>query len=381
MATLREQLEASFEEHENPNTDPPSTEQEDHERGSTQETRDEQATDDAIEQEVRTEQSVEKPRDSTGKFVKGDSKQPNADKVPADGQQAAKSVQVKQEASAPAARAPVSWRPDLREHFSKLAPEIQAEINRRETEIGTALRESADARQFAQSMYRTIQPFEAMIRAEGGNPIAAVDSLLKTAYHLRTAHPQQKAQMVAQMIQQHGVDVDMLDQALAGLFKGQPNPQVSGQMNWLQQELAPIKNFIGQLQSRQTQMTQNDAHSAQQELEAFLADPKNEFAQDVMHDMADYLDVASKNGRKMALSEAYQRAIVAHPTISKVLEGRKTSAGVAQRTAAARRAQNASASLPSGGAPAGAAGNSQQRPRNIRSAVEAAWDEVAERET
>jgi hypothetical protein len=128
-------------------------------------------------------------------------------------------------------------------------------------------------------------------------------------------------------------------------------------------------------------MTQNDAHSAQQELEAFLADPKNEFAQDVMHDMADYLDVASKNGRKMALSEAYQRAIVAHPTISKVLEGRKTSAGVAQRTAAARRAQNASASLPSGGAPAGAAGNSQQRPRNIRSAVEAAWDEVAERET
>jgi hypothetical protein len=245
--------------------------------------------------------------------------------------------------------------------------------------MDSTLRETATARHFAATMYQTIQPFEAMIRAEGGNPVTAVDALLKTAYHLRTANPQQKAVLVARMIRQHDVNLDLLDQSLAQLVQGQqPNIQSDPMLQHVMQELAPIKQFIGGLQQRQQQLTSVDEESVRSEYETFVADPKNEFVSYVADEMADILDAATKYGRKMSLSDAYKRATLAHPGVSKILADRETSARAAQRTAATRRARNASASLPSGGAPAGAADGA--KPATLRSAVEAAWDAVEERD-
>ena len=314
-------------------------------------------------------------RDAAGKFVPA--AKPDANALPADGQKALAAD--RQQAAAPA-RGPVSWRPDLREKFAKLDPDVQQEVLRRDKEVETALRETSGARQYAAALHQVISPYEAMIRAEGGNAVTAVDSLLKTAYHLRTANPHQKATMVAQMITQHAVDLDLLDNVLSQLVQGkQAQIQQDPMMQHVMRELAPIKQFVSGLQQRQGQMFQADSAAVQTEYEAFAADPANEFINDVASDMADFLDVATKQGRKMSLSEAYTRATLAHPTISKVIADRKVSAGAAQRSAATRRARNASASLPSGGAPAGAADNA--RPKGIRSAVEAAWDQVAERDS
>lgn len=311
-----------------------------------------------------------KERDATGKFKRGEGLAGQVEEAKIIDKPAVEKPAVIE------SRAPVSWKPEARQHFGKIPAEVQQEVTRREKEMDNFVRETANVRQYATQMHNIIQPFEAMIRAEGGNAHAAVDSLLKTAYHLRTANPQQKAIMVAQMIKQHAVDVNMLDDALSKVVNGQqPNLQQDPMMQYMQREMAPIKQFITGLQQRQQQIGQQSNVELQTELQTFEADPANAYFNDVREDMADILESAAKRNIKISLSEAYRRATVAHPEISKLIAAERTTASVAQRSAAARRARNASASLPSGGAPAGDA--VRTGPISRRSAIEAAWDEAA----
>jgi hypothetical protein len=260
---------------------------------------------------------------------------------------------------------------------------VRDEVLRRERDMDQAFRQTAEMRNYATSIHRTLSPYDAMIRAEGGNHVTAVDNLLKTAYVLRQGDPQTKTRMVAEMIVKHNVDVGMLDDVLQALVTGGANPggrqapRSDPMLQHFQQELAPIKQFIGSLQTRQQEVQQQTAQTLEQELSTFANDPKNEYFHDVADIMADILDSGAKRGQMITLQDAYRRAIVAHPEISQLVARQQVSASAAQRTAAARRAQNASASLPSGGAPAGAA--ERNGPMDRRSAIEAAWDSVENR--
>lgn len=376
MSALREALEDAFDQHEEAaSTDTTET------KVSGTESANDTIVDDTAPVEADKPGAEAPPklgprgRQADGKFTKKDT--PDANTLPADVPQGQK-AQVdtpKPAVAVPSARAPVSWRPDIREKFGALPKEVQEEVFRREREITTTMEQTAQARNYAQSLSQVISPYEAMIRAEGGNHVTAVDALLKTAYHLRTANPQTKAMMVAQMIMQHGVDVNLLDQAMSVQLQGrQQAPQNDPMMQYIQQQLQPVQQFVSQLQNRQQQLSVEQGHQVVNELETFAADPKNEYFHDVKGIMADFLDSASAQGQKMSLQDAYTRATLAHPTISQTVMNRQISARAAQQTAATRRARNASASLPSGGAPAGAA--DVQRPKGIRSAIEAAWDRV-----
>lgn len=364
----REALEAAFDEHAELAT-------EESPGGADTPAADESATVDRNQPAERVDEEVleitpTKGRDKAGKFAIAD--KPVADVVkPA--------VEVKSVVDT-TVKAPVSWKPTAREKWSTVDKEIQAEVLRRDQEIDQTLRQTSEARQYAGRMHQIISPYEAMIRAEGGTAHTAVDNLLKTAYHLRTANPQQKAVMVAQMIKQHSVDVKMLDEALSQIVKGQqPNVASDPMSAYLQRELAPVKQFITEIQNTRQRGNQDAAHEAEQSLAQFKSDPKNEFVNDVMEDMADIMDAHTRRGVKISLSDAYKRATVAHPEISKIIASRQVTASAAQRSAAARRARNASASLPSGGAPAGAAESSS--PKTRRSAIEAAWEEAESRES
>lgn len=317
---------------------------------------------------------------ATGKFLPKDGEKDGTKPLSKNARQ----VQEAQVTQQTTSKAPQSWKPEIREKFSSLPPEVQAEVNRRETEISNGFRQIQDVRNYATSLQKVIQPYEALIRAEGGNHVTAVDNMMKTAYILRTAPPQQKATLVAQMILHHNVDLGMLDKILDNVvnkgqtFQGQQAPQRNDpNMQFIQQELAPIKQMFNQLQGRMSQSDDQMTQNLIQEMQAFESDPKYEFYHDVKADMATFLDIAAQRGVKMTLQEAYQRATLAHPTISQTMISRQMQTRAAQQTAATRRARNASASLPSGGAPAG---DQQNRPTDRRSAIEAAWDEVEERQ-
>lgn len=250
-------------------------------------------------------------------------------------------------------RAPVSWKPEEREGWENLNPIHQQAIIRRDREVGDALRSSAESRQFHQQFQQAIQPYEHMIRAEGADPISAAASLFQTAAILRTAPPLQKAALVADLVAQYGISPRDLDTALEARFRGQPAPSdpMSAIMQQLDQRLAPVNEFMTNLQRRRQESEQQLSAQASQTLDQFLNDPTNEFAEDVAGDMADLLETAAKYGQTLTLQDAYRRATLLHPTVSQVIERRSLNGGVAQQTAAARRARQASASINDSGAP------------------------------
>lgn len=275
------------------------------------------------------------------------------------------------------AKAPVSWRPEVREHWTKLDPSVQQEVMRREREVTDTLRQTTDARRFHTDFMQMAQPFMGFIAAEGSNPIQAANNMFQTAALLRVGSPQQKADVIANIVKSFSIDVGMLDQALAralGVAGGEQGGQraVDPAFQQLQQQFAPVIDYVNQLRSRETQIVQSTETRLGESLEAFMNDEANEFVHDVREDMADVLDMAAKRGTPMSLQDAYNRAILLHPTISKVVEQRKMASSLSGQSAAAQQARARAVSVSSSGAPS----NSSTRDpgSSVRSAIEAAFE-------
>lgn len=220
-----------------------------------------------------------------------------------------------------AVKAPQSWSPKLREDFAKLPPSVQTQINKRETEMTTFLNEGAESRKFGDKMNQTLQPYSSVMAAHGTNdPVQAVQGLMETAAMLQMGNPQQKAQKLAEMVQHYNIDINALDQALSG----QPH-QTSEQSQieqMLEQKLAPMNQFMNNVQSNQHNAQQQIQNNATNEVGQF--EKEAEFIDDVRLDMADLLDMAAKNGQEMTLKQAYDKACAINPEISSVLQQRSS---------------------------------------------------------
>lgn len=319
------------------------------------------------------EQQAEKPsrsRDSSGKFApksvdKGSSegevalpprakREEAAAEKPGLGkslqqQEGTKSGEIAAPAPPPARGAPASWKPEEREHWSTMTPAAQAAVIRREREVDEVLRTSATARQLHSEFERVVAPYAHMIQSEGATPMSAVSELLRTAAQLRSSSGPEKAALVANMVRQFGVDIEQLDNALVnGPAAQKPSGVPSDVLQAVRQEFGPVVQFVQQLQN--TSQTQT-VESARQAWEAFANDPQYEYANDVKTEIAAILRAYSEMGQVIPLPDAYQMATMRHPTISKILERRRTETDVTQQTEAARRAREAAVSLPSSGAP------------------------------
>ena len=297
-----------------------------------------------------------KPRDEQGKFKARD-----------EGIQAGP----KSGPKAQGERAPASWKPEAREHWAQLPENVRAEVARRESEVARTLQESAEARKTAEAVMKTIEPYQAFIKAENSNPIQAIDNLMSTAARLRTGTAPELAQLVAGIVNQYGTGrfgnafIEMLDSALAGQAPRQ-DPQQIAIEQVLNQRLAPMQNMLTQFQQAQMAQQQQVAQAAQSEVQNFL--DQAEFGNDVREDMADLLETAQRRGQNMSLQDAYKKACLMNDNVRSVLTQRVRAKGAQQTTQAAQRARSAAVQV-SGAAPMGAL---KQDPTDVRSAIEAA---------
>lgn len=271
-----------------------------------------------------------------------------------------------------AERAPASWRPEIREHWATLPNEVRAEISRRELDVQRAMQESAQTRQMVEQFNQVIAPYEMFIRAEGSNPLAAVDNLMATAARLRTATAPELAGLVAGIVNQFGVGrfgnsfIEQLDGALAGnIPKADPMAAQQQQLQAaLAQQLAPVQNFMQQLSYAQQAQQQQVYQQATGEVQDFLS--QTEFGDDVRADMADIIEMGARRGKNIGLREAYQQACVSNPQIMSILQ--KRAASGSGRQSAAQRARAAAVSVSGAPAPSGPS----EEANDVRSAIEAA---------
>lgn len=200
---------------------------------------------------------------------------------------------------------PNSWTPKVREHWAKLPQEVRAEIAKRELEIQQGLSRSGDARKFADQFAEVVRPFEGLIRAQNSTPLQAVQNLMTTAAGLSMGSPAQKAQIVANIIQNYGVDIATLDKVLVGQDVSGPNDEIA---KLIDQRLAPVQQLMQQVENAKRQNQQRSAESVQTEISQFSSDPANEHFEAVRNDMADLMEIAAKRGQQMTLADAYKRA-------------------------------------------------------------------------
>jgi len=253
---------------------------------------------------------------------------------------------------------PNSWRASAREHWGKLPPEVRQEVARREAETEKVLSASAESRKFSQQFHQTVAPYANLIRAQNSTPLAAVQNLMGTAAALTTGTPEQKAAVVTNIIKSYGIDIAILDKVLAGAVgtDGKVSGQVPGLEEAIQRHLAPVSQFMTEVQQARQKRGQELQQSVAQEIDAFEKDPVNEFFRDVREDMADIMDLAAKRGQEMTMKQAYARAVAANPQISAIVSQRKAAAA-----AQAERSKNASKTI--SGTPRNDLNGSKQKTR------------------
>ena len=240
-------------------------------------------------------------------------------------------------------KAPVGWSPAAREHWSKLPPEVQAQVNKREKDIANKVQEAALATKGFEEFQNATAPYQQFFAAEGVSAAQATANLMQTAAGLRVGTPQQKASIVREIITNFGVDIGMLDTMLSGQQVAQTGED-SHLQTMLQQQLAPIQSFMQEVQQQRQNFQETTSRKAQAELEAFAA--SHEFFEDLRMDMADISDMASRRGQNLSLEECYQRAAQMHPEIGPILAQREKARTPTTDVAAKKRAASSVSGSP-----------------------------------
>lgn len=251
---------------------------------------------------------------------------------------------------------PAALPPAAREAWKETPDAVKQHIAENEKRMESmAQKYGADANR-ARQMDQTLAPYQQLFAINGG-AAQTLPGLLQTASVLQMGSPQQKAQQVAALIKQFGVDIQTLD----GMLVGEAPPQEVQQ----QQQIDQIVNQRIQQyeQAQQQQRRQQHMHQVQDELQQFASNPQNEFYNDVKADMADILDMAANRNQDMTLEQAYQKAVALHPQISQIMSARQSQQSVSQKRQAA-----SSISGGPGGSPQSAA------PNSTRAAIEEAWE-------
>lgn len=271
----------------------------------------------------------------------------------------------------PYAKPPQAWKASAKGHWTAIPPAAREEIARRENNINRVLGETAQVRHFSNQFQEMVRPFEARIRSLNVTPLTAVHELLKADHLLSTAPATTKARLMAQLVQQYGVDIKELDNALAGQPVG--DPVESKVDNLLQQRLAPVQQFIQQQAAQsaaQAQLQQQAETAAAANVVHSMATNAQKYPHfmAVKDTMADLVEMAARHGVALSPDQAYSRAVA--------IEGKS---GSSEQQAAHERAQRALAAsssvrgAPSGQPSASGAGS------DLRATLEAAFSTVGGR--
>jgi hypothetical protein len=314
------------------------------------------STSTATEATETTSTAAQRARDETGRFTKAQkearaassTKAPEATpgtttatKAPEATTQATTASTAPAAAQAPtsteALKPPDSWKPAAREAWAKVPAEVQQEVMRREREAKVAIQQHAEKARMADSFQQVVSPYVGFIQAEGGDVLGAVGNLLQTAVALRTAPPAVKGQLLAQMIDQFGVDLDHINAAWEGRPVKDSTSSTFDPRSFAQQVRQEVMRDL------QAERQKVYVAKAQQQLEEFQS--KNEFFDDVREDVADMLEVASRRGLKLSLEDAYNRACAIHPDVSKVLAQRKEAQQANADQASTQQSLRASSSV------------------------------------
>jgi hypothetical protein len=267
-------------------------------------------------------------------------------------------VEGEEQAAPDTDQAPVGLPPEAREAWKDTPKAVKDAMAKREVDYATGMQKNAEGAKRAQQMDNTLAPYQQYFAMNGG-PAQALQGLLQAGAGLQMGTPNQKAELIAGLISQFGVDITALDAVLVGnpapapQAEAQPSAQVQQQID---AAVAPFKQQMAQQQHNQQQAIGT-------ELQSFQNDPKNEFYHDLKDNMANLLEYSANRGVDMSLKQAYDTSFQLRPDLVKIVGDRVSASTVAEKL-------RASSSI--SGTRGGEGGSNQAT--TTRGAIEEAWD-------
>ena len=312
-----------------------------------------QETEDVIQSEERTETPPISEIDSEDTDKRGAD---DVGRVSAE-EGGANNTEAVGESAADVSVAPEAWSAEARETWKDIPKAAKDYIQKREAQMDAGIKKHAANAQRAMGMDHVLTPYRQYLEVNGG-PQNALKQLLNTGVQLQMGNQAQKAQLVAGLIKNFGVDIGALD----SLLVGQAPPEATQQDNVQQQVQAALQAERQQQQGQQHQFARQQVGN---EIQQFTADPANEFYRDVRGHMASLLEGASKENRQLSLKDSYDQACWANPEVRNILMKRQSQSDMGRK-------QSASVSI--AGSPGGPGGSA--KPSSIGDTIRDAWDNV-----
>ena len=268
-------------------------------------------------------------------------------------------------------RAPQSWKGESKKLWETLPLNVRQEVARRERDITKVMNETAHVRQQVSQMQEVFAPHMDRINTVyGGNTATAINNLLSVERQLFNGTPQDKAQLVANMVKQFNIDVRALDAAIVGQAPPEDVAQQSNIERILEQRLAPLQQFVQSQQHREQQARVQQEQQVTQTIEQMAVDPQYPYFDEVRDLMADIVEVNARRGIAISLPDAYTKAVRMNDDTYQASTARDSSQAATQAALQAhqqaQRAKGAAVSV--GGAP-GAPGTNVGNPSDLRGTI------------
>lgn len=216
---------------------------------------------------------------------------------------------------------PKTWRAEALAKWETLPPEVQREVLKREEDIFKGLESYKADAQVGRSLNQVLSPYMPMLQQAGVNPLQQIESLMQAHHGLATGTPEQKQRFFSELARAYNVP-------LSGELVGEEPPFVDPQVAALQKEIAALKSKTS---AREQQEAATLRATLQKEIDAFAADPKNVYFDEVATDIAALL----KSGTASTLAEAYEKAIWLNPATRAKEQARLTAEAEAKAKAEA----------------------------------------------
>ena len=264
----------------------------------------------------------------------------------------------------------MGWKADTREEWGKLPENVRTQIATRERDIAITMQQTADERRVARTFSDTMTHHRGTLEGLGyQDPFAALQGVMSTVSQLKNGSEPQRAAAAANLIKNFGISITELDNALVsgGGSGGSSNGVDQNIEAIINERMRPYSDFMSQQQHAAQQQQHFQQQATSNEVTTFMSE--QEFASDVRMDMADLLDMAAQRNQPLSLKDAYDKACLMNPQVSKIVMDRQRE-DLTQKTRANAASKRLAASSVSG-SPSG--GGTPSSGGSMEDAVKDAW--------
>lgn len=224
----------------------------------------------------------------------------------------------------PLAKAPTTWRPEAAAEWEKIPPAVKEEILKREADMFAGIEQYKTGATLWGAIHKEVGNLLPVYQQEGFDIPKAIGSVVQLDYDLRTLPADQAiSKLVNTISAEYGLD----------LFDFDDQQFVQG----LQADLHRANNELMQLKAAQAQDAEQRART---EIDSFLGNPENKYANRVIDQMIPLLNQGK------SLKDAYSEAVYLNPEVRKEIVAAEAAALAERQKAEAAAAQKRNTGKP-----------------------------------